>query len=90
MTFQLVQCVDGIFITSEFSADNVLPSMSARGFELAGVETRPNLRPELIGQPKFAGATGPCWGGTTEDGKPIIRYEDQEAYRVLSNDDFTA
>lgn len=90
MTFQLIQRVDDIFITSEFDESNILPSMSARGFEMLGIETSPRLRPELQGQPKFDGAIGPCWGGTKDDGSPIIRYEDKDAYRVLNNDDFTA
>jgi hypothetical protein len=90
MTFQLIQHVDDIFIVSEFDESNILPSMSARGFELLGVETSPRLRPELQGQPKFDGALGPMWGGTKDDGTPIIRYEDKDSYRVLSDDTFSA
>lgn len=81
---QLVQFVDGQFITSTFTADQVIPSFSVRGFEMLGVENRKSLRPELQGQPKFSRLIGPCWGGTADDGSPVIRYEDSEAYRELS------
>lgn len=84
MTYQLVQFVDGKFITSTFSEENIIPSLSVRGFEMLRLETRKSLRPELQGQPKFSRLIGPCWGGTAEDGSPIIRYEDNNAYQELS------
>ena len=42
------------------------------------------LRPELQGQPKIAGFVGPCWGGLSKTGEPIIRYEDRGTYAALS------
>lgn len=84
--YQLVQFVDGQFITSTFTADQVIPSFSVRGFEFLRLEGRKTLRPELQGQPQFSGLYGPCWGGTTDDGKPIIRYETKSVYAELSAD----
>lgn len=52
--------------------------------EVIGVETNPMRRPELHGYPKLAGYIGPCWGGLTSNGDPIIRYEDHHAYLALS------
>lgn len=41
-------------------------------------------REELDDQPEFHDYLGPMWGGTTEDGKAILRYETQEVYDLLS------
>lgn len=51
--------------------------------EITGLSANPRTRPELQGHPKLADFVGPCWGGTTESGEPIIRYEDAETYRAL-------
>ncbi len=58
-------------------------AIEVRGFRFTGGEGG-NLREELRGQPKFDGLCGPMWGGTTEDGEPIIRYEDWGTYELLS------
>ena len=54
------------------------------GASITGLSSNPRTRPELQGQPKIAGFNGPCWGGTTEQGEPIIRYEDAASYAELS------
>lgn len=41
-------------------------------------------REELRGRPVFRGFCGPMWGGITDDGRPIIRYESVKAYEILS------
>lgn len=51
---------------------------------VTGTNHNPRNRTELQGQPKLAGFIGPCWGGTTDRGEPIIRYEDTETYAALS------
>jgi hypothetical protein len=55
-----------------------------RGFEYTGGEGGGQLRKELHGQPKFTGLCGPMWGGTADNGEPIIRYEDWDTYNILS------
>lgn len=54
------------------------------GASISGLSSNPHTRPELQGQPKIAGFNGPCWGGTTDHGEPIIRYEDAASYAELS------
>lgn len=53
--------------------------------EVVGIETNPTLRVELQGHPKIAGYIGPCWGGETINGDPIIRYEDHHAHLALAS-----
>ncbi len=81
--YRLVQLVDGAWITTDFTDDNVIPAMSVRGFEYVGPCNRKQLRPELQGQPTFSGVLGPMWGGE-EIGGPVVRYECQKAYDRLS------
>ncbi|MED4353596.1 hypothetical protein P9265_14865 [Schinkia azotoformans] len=44
------------------------------GYVVKGIEQNKNLRPELLGQPKFHNLAGPMWNAYI-DGKPCIRYE---------------
>jgi hypothetical protein len=81
--YRLIQLVDGEWITNDFTEANVMAAMSVRGFEFTGPCKRKQLRPELQGQPMFAGVLGPMWGGE-EIGGPVVRYEDQTAYDRLS------
>lgn len=53
--------------------------------EIEGIHTNPRTRAELNGHPKMRGYVGPCWGGTTGHGEPIIRYEDSQTYEALSS-----
>lgn len=81
--YRLVSHVDGLWITEDFTEDNVIPAMSVRGYEFTGPCNRKQLRSELQGQPMFSGALGPMWGGE-EVGETVIRYETREAYDRLS------
>jgi hypothetical protein len=61
-----------------------IAEFEARGFKTTGPETRGCLREELRRKPKFEGLCGPMWGGTADNGDPIIRYEDWDTYNILS------
>lgn len=52
--------------------------------QITGECQRRGIRAELLGQPYLSSFCGPMWGGTTESGEPIVRYESQEAYDHLS------
>ena len=78
MKARLVQNIDGQWLTSEFEAADLIPSMEAKGFKHTGFNSNPRQRAELQGQPKFLGVLGPMWDGDS------IRYEDQAAYDSLS------
>jgi hypothetical protein len=82
MAFQIVQNVDGEFITT--SPLDVFAWAEVAGFAFVKLESRPGLRAELIGQPKFKGLVGPCWGGLNKAGEPVIRYEDARSCEILS------
>lgn len=64
--------------------DDIAAWVENMGTEITGLETRAHLRPELQGQPIFAGFAGPCWGGLSQTGEPIIRYEDRGTYAALT------
>ncbi len=87
--FQLVQRIEGVglvptFIDPERGAD-LAEAMAVRGHPLnLGQVGGGQLRAELRGQPKFIGTCGPMWGGHTEEGRPIVRYETVEAYEILT------
>lgn len=81
--YRFVQLVEGSWIVTDFTADNVVPAMSIRGHEYTGPCTRKQLRTELQGQPMFSGINGPMWGGE-EIGGYVVRYESRDAYDRLS------
>lgn len=80
MKYRLVQCIEeGRLVATEFdNLEALLAECEVRGFELAGLHRSDWGREELQGQPKFTELCGPMWGGDA------IRYEDVEAYRILS------
>ena len=51
--------------------------------EITGMSSNPRTRPELQGHPLLRGFVGPCWGGHTDTGEAIIRYEDAQSYADL-------
>ncbi|RYG90044.1 hypothetical protein EU803_15630 [Loktanella sp. IMCC34160] len=65
-------------------SDDVAEFAEAMDTEIVGINVNPRQRPELQGHPRLSGYAGPCWGGTTATGEPIIRYEDSHAHRALS------
>jgi hypothetical protein len=78
MKYRLIQLIEGQWCRSEFTDDNLLPAMEARGFALNGFNRNKGNREELQGQPKFTGVLGPMWDGDA------VRYESREAYNQLS------
>ncbi|VDC33985.1 hypothetical protein [Pseudogemmobacter humi] len=82
MAFQIVQKIDGCHTT--VFCDRIEEAIDRLGLAVTGVETRTSLRLCLQGKPKLAGFVGPCFGGVTDDGVEIIRYEDTETYRDFS------
>ncbi|KIX16130.1 MULTISPECIES: hypothetical protein [Paracoccus] len=69
---------------SRVHTDDLTAWAEDMGTEITGTETRTRLRPELQGQPILSGFVGPCWGGRSDAGEPIIRYEDSGTYAALS------
>ena len=51
--------------------------------EITGTNTNHRQRKELLGHPKISGFVGPCWGGETDMGEPVIRYEETCVYDAL-------
>ncbi len=78
MIYRLIQLIEGHWIRSEFTDENVLPAMEVRGFVFSGVNQNKGNREELQGAPRFSGVLGPMWDGDA------IRYESREAYARLS------
>lgn len=79
MKYQLVWTFEGLMMSQWFDADNVIPALDVRGFELTGINHNHRQRRELQGQPKFKGLIGPCYGGPG-----VIRYECPETYAAFS------
>ena len=52
-------------------------------YKQIGVVTSTSVRKELQGQPRLEGLAGAMYDGL-QDGRPVIRYETQEAYNMLS------
>jgi hypothetical protein len=52
--------------------------------QINGAVLNRRLRRELQGQPKIEGLCGPMYDGINADGAPVIRYEDQATYDLLS------
>ena len=52
--------------------------------QITGYQRTTSIRAELAGQPKISGFHGPAWGDYAANGEPILRYEDAETNRQLS------
>lgn len=81
-TYEVVMTTEDGLVT--VYTDDLAAFAVAMDAEILGENTNPNQRPELQGQPKMFGYVGPCWGGQTATGEPVIRYEDTAAYAALS------
>lgn len=82
MAYQIVITTeDGMVSTFP---DSIEAWASDNHAEITGMSANPRTRPELQGHPTLAGFVGPCWGGLTETGEPVIRYEDAQTYADLS------
>jgi hypothetical protein len=82
MKAKIVQMVEGRMIVSIVDAENIIPAMEVRGAEFIGLTTRPRLRAELQGQPRFSTFCGPMYDEI--DGVPALRYEDSDSNARLS------
>ena len=67
-----------------FRPDDLDEWLNEMGLEIQGYNENPRQREELQGQPKIAGLYGPFWGAYTHEGEQVIRYEDPQRYRDLS------
>lgn len=79
MKYELVQSIDGDFIVTKLTTENLIPAMEIRGYELTSYNRNRSHRAELQGQPKFSGLCGPMYGGPG-----VIRYECTKANDQLS------
>lgn len=67
------------------TADLAAFLISRPGVTICGTMTSRKVRAELQGHPYLSAYCGPMWGGTCKDtGRPIVRYENQEANDRLS------
>ncbi|MCX8571075.1 hypothetical protein [Aminobacter sp. MET-1] len=81
MLFQFVIAVDGDL---DVSTDTDIDRLVAKhGRSITGYNKNDRVRPELRDQPKISGMNGPMWGGL-QNGEIVLRYEDPEAYSILS------
>lgn len=78
MKYRLIQNVEGKWLNTELTDENLHAALEVRGFEFIGLQTGNHLRKELQGEPMFSGLIGPMWDGDA------VRYEDQAAYDRLS------
>lgn len=76
MIYRIAHSIDHKLVTDETS--DILAYMEVRGVAVKGFNTKPTSRPELNGQPKFEGFSGPFWDGDA------VRYESRAAYETLS------
>jgi hypothetical protein len=65
-------------------SDEVEQIAEAMDAKITGFNQNTRQREDLQGHPTLEGYVGPFWGGETEFGEPIIRYEDNAAYAALS------
>lgn len=79
MKYRIVQLIEGEFIVSDVSQENLATWCAVRGFVITGVNRNPRQRAELQGHPKIDCLAGPMWGG-----EGIIRYEDDAPCDALS------
>lgn len=81
MLFQFVTAVDGdLDVSSDTDIDRLL---AKHGRSITGLNKNDRVRPELRDQPKISGMNGPMWG-SLQNGEIVLRYEDPEAYSILS------
>jgi hypothetical protein len=86
MKYRIVQVlqVDGKREWLVTDVDDIVAAMEIRNAPVERMTSMTGpLREELRGLPVFKGFAGPSWGGI-EDGEVIARYEDWNAYNILS------
>ncbi len=81
MPYQIVTMTEDGEVTTY--AEDLTEWAEANFTEITGVSSNPRTRAELQGHPVLFGFIGPCWGGWTDDGEAIIRYEDGPTYRAM-------
>ena len=80
--FEIVQTFDGKQQTT--TVENIEAFAAVNNIAITGFHDNPRTREQLQGHPTLSGYAGPCWGGMSESGAPIIRYEDAQTYADLS------
>jgi hypothetical protein len=86
MKYRIVQVlqVDGKREWLVTDVDDIVAAMEIRNAPVERMTRQSGpLREELRGLPVFKGFAGPSWGGI-EGGETIVRYEDWNAYNILS------
>ena len=73
--YRVVRTVEGKLDTKDYTRAELM----GLGFNYTGEHTSPQTRAELQGQPRFSELFGPMY-----DGPNVIRYEDEQAYNILS------
>lgn len=53
-------------------------------YTIIGFNSNPRQREELQGSPKLKGFLGAMWGGYKDGIIPVMRYETQQVYNILS------
>ena len=76
--YKIVQIVDGEFVVTK--TEDIVAWAGGACVQITGTNSNKAHRAELQGQPKLFGFCGPLW-----DGNGVIRYENIEAYKILSS-----
>ncbi len=73
------------FLQTDFpDGADIYVAMECRGYAFLGGAGNMRLRTEIRDMPTFSGLHGPMFDGFAADGRPIVRYEDASANKVLS------
>lgn len=86
MYVQIITFDDEAWFADHFEVepDRFLAVMEGKGWKPTGHVSPSYLRQELRGVPTFVNLAGPMWGGRTETGEPIVRFENRAACKILS------
>jgi hypothetical protein len=82
VSYRIVQTINHMMVAS--TPTDILAWAEVNNRKVIGISRSKVLRNELLGQPIISGLCGPMYDGH-QDGVPVIRYEDQASYNLLSN-----
>jgi len=83
--YRIVKMVDGKLAPINLTSKNDLKKWARMaGHEVSGFVKNTTMRAELQDEPILKGLIGPMYDGKSQEGYPVVRYEDDDTYERLS------
>jgi hypothetical protein len=82
VSYKIVRVIEGKWITQ--NPTDIVAWADVNGFSVYWPTPNLRLHPALQLQPRISELCGPMYDGLDANGLPVVRYEDQRSYNILS------